>query len=391
MMNMVDVYDVQFHMSVQNKHGTGRKGNFSKEQMIMELIENINREINLSADIQTISFLSETELVILTCAGEVILYNVKSEHSEILFETNSTRGIRYLDGGFDPTAESSIYTMDDIIVVVNDYKKHGFVFNRRENYLIHFSREDYHAEISRYPVALFYRFGEPHIVYSVAWNRLHITNLTTRQVLTADKSLIKENAEQSHLDFYQKHEEGNKLFWPYEYDYFFGELILSPNHQKFLSAGWVWGSFDYCNLFDIEDFISNHRIKEINIGGWEHDHRSICFVDDETIAVLYNPYTEDGADKDTPYEIRLYHTNGEGEKGIIVLQSALKLDGAQLIYQKSAHRLCTFSPEVGLAVISMSGELVFHSPDVSIKRYDERYDQFICYDKKQFMIYQLRS
>ena len=75
------------------------------------------------------------------------------------------------------------------------------------------------------------------MIYGVAWNKIHVANLTTRQVLTADKSLIEEGAEQHH------------------FDYFFGGLTISPNGKKFLSAGWIWGSYDACAIYDIEDFI----------------------------------------------------------------------------------------------------------------------------------------
>lgn len=356
----------------------------------MNLITIFDGTVELADDIQAAELWNKTEIIILTCTGEVILYNIETNNAETLFETNPKRGIQYADGGFDPTAQSSIYTMDDIIVVVNDYKKHGFVLNRKESYLVHFSREDYHADISKYPIALFKRKDEPHMIYSTAWNKVQIVSLTTRQVLTADKSLIEENAEQRHIDFYNKHKESNKLFWPREYDYFFGELTISPNGKQFLSAGWVWGSFDGCNLFDIEDFISNHRIKDTAVGGWEHENRGICFVDDETVAVLYNPCIEDGAVKDAPYEIRMYHANGCGEKSIVKLQAPLNLDGASLCYRQAEQRFYVFSHKVGLAAISLTGDIVFHSPDFVPQQYNKTYHQFICHNKRQIGIYQMK-
>ena len=100
-------------------------------------------------------------------------------------------------------------------------------------------REDYYAEHSSYPIALFKDdSGIPHLIYSQAWNHTQIMNLDTRQVLTAAKSLIEENAEEKHLKFYAEHEESNKLLWPRSYDYFFGALSLSPNQKNFLSTGW---------------------------------------------------------------------------------------------------------------------------------------------------------
>lgn len=356
----------------------------------MNLIEKFNETINLSDDIQSASFLNENKLAILTRTGEVILYSMKTKEQEKLFETNPENGILYSDGGFDPNAQSSIYTMDDIIVVVNDYKKHGFVLNLKENYLRNFNREDYHADISKYPIALFNRGGDPHLIFGAAWNKIQIANLTTLQILTADKSLIGENAEQRQIDLFKIYGQDNKQFWPNEFDYFFGGLILSPNGKQFLSAGLAWGSFDTCYLFDIEDFISNHRIKAMHLGEWTHANRGICFVDDVTVAVLYNPCAEDDAVKDTPYEIRLYDTNGKGQKGIIKLPTLLNLDGALLFYQQTARQFYTFSSEIGLVVLSAMGEFVFHSPDFCPLQYDVRYDRFICHKKKQLAVYQIK-
>jgi hypothetical protein len=121
----------------------------------LNLVEIYNDEICLQNDIQAASLLREHEIVMLTDIGEVLLFNYKTKEQKTLFDAKKGHGFHFTDGGFDPSADSSIYTMGDIIVVVNNYKNHGYVLNRKENYLTHFSREDYYAEISKYPIALF--------------------------------------------------------------------------------------------------------------------------------------------------------------------------------------------------------------------------------------------
>ncbi len=358
----------------------------------MRFVEVFNMKMNLQDDIQTASLLNKHEAVILTNTGEVFLFNFKKQKQDKLFETNPTKGIQYSDGGFDPAAESSIYTMDDIIVVVNNYKKHGFILNRTENYLLHFSRTDYYAAISKYPIALFKNEkGQPHLIYGVDWNRLQIANLTTRQVLTATKSLIEVDAEQQHFDFYKKHKEDNKLFWPSEYDYFYGKLLMSPNGEKFLSAGWVWGSYDCCKIYDLADFISNPRISDETIGFWENNNNAICFVDNETIAVIYDPSVEEanGANKDDPHEIRLYHADGQGDKETIVLKPSLDLGGAELFYHQTNQCFYTFSEKIGTAAIALSGEIIIHQPTKFPQNYDLLHDCFICYDKDNLNVFQI--
>jgi len=356
----------------------------------LNFIELCNENLNIQDNICAVSFCNKDELVILTCTGEVLLYHLSSKKLELLFETNPNNGLKYADGGFDPTASSSIYTMDSIIVVVNDYKKHGFVLNRKEGYRLHISRGDYHANISKYPIALFEAAnGDPHLIYGVDWNHLQIANLTTRQVLTADKSLIEEDAEQRHIDFYKKHKESNKLLWPRGYDYFFARLMLSPDKKSFLSAGWVWGSCDCFNLYNIEDFITNHRIKHTVIGGWEHNDRGACFVDDETVAIVYNPQEEGESDAKNAYDLRLYHTDGQGAKGIITLNPPLNLSGAELFYRTEDQNFYVFSQKIGMAVISRSGDIMFCDSTFIPKRYDDEQNLFIDYDEKRIRIFRI--
>src|SRR5688572_21348407 len=131
------------------------------------------------------------EVVMLLSSGSVSRFNVDDRKGKYLFSVKSDMG--YSDGGFDITAKTSIYTMDEIVVVVNDYKCHGFVHYPDKYHALHLGREDYHADISTYPIALYKNEeGVPHLIFGQAWNHIQIMNLDTRQILTASKSLIEE-------------------------------------------------------------------------------------------------------------------------------------------------------------------------------------------------------
>jgi len=363
---------------------------------ILNLIEVFYGELDWQDDIQAASMYSENEIVILTCKGVVFIYNCQTRESRELFEINPEHGVQYSDGNFDPSAVSSVYTMDSVVVVTNDYKTHGFVLNQEEKYLIDLWRKDYYAEISKYPIALFRNEkDEPCLIFGEAWNHVQIANLTSRQILTADKSLIEEDAEQKHIEMQKKYKAHmNKLFWPNEYDYFYGKLLLSPDNKKFLSAGWEWGSCNCYRMYDINDFVANRRIKDVAIGRWEHNDRAVCFVNNDTIAVIHNPnldvlYQEGDLSKDSAYEIRLYHSDGRGEKSAISLTESLDLDKAELFYHQGNQCFYVFSEKIGTAVISLSGELEFHKPDFIPQKYDELHDRFVKYDKRQFSVYRL--
>ena len=87
----------------------------------MKLIEIYNCEIDLHNDISTACLFSDSEVAILTCAGDVLIYDYQNKSQRKFFDLGPKRQIGYRDGGFDATAASSIYVMDNIVVVVNDY------------------------------------------------------------------------------------------------------------------------------------------------------------------------------------------------------------------------------------------------------------------------------
>lgn len=333
------------------------------------------------------------EVVMLLSSGDVIRFNLDEQKGEQLFSVKSN--IHYTDGGFDINAPSSIYTMDEIVVLVNDYKLHGFVHYPGKYYALRLFREDYYADMSVYPIALYKNAeGIPHLIYGQAWNHIQIMNLDSRQILTAAKSLIKENAEEEHIEFYKKHSEDNKLAWPSPYDYFFGELYVSPNSKLVLSAGWAWGSCDYYNVYDIEKFISSNRITDLPIGGWEHANRASCWVDNNTIAVTYSPFMEgdDNANADTLCEIHFHKINGdtvEVERSVQVsekniLQSAMHFNSAM-------NAFIVISETDGLAVISLDGQTLFKDETLKSNKieYCSLVDSIIITGDKTISVYKI--
>lgn len=339
----------------------------------------------------TAALSNANELVMLMNSGSVIKYDIAEQKREILFSVKSS--ITYADGGFNITAASTLYTLDKIVVLVNDYKTHGFV-HYPENYTLHLYREDYYADISCYPIALFKNaLGVPHIIYAEAWNHLQIMNLDTRQVLTADKSLIEENAEEEHIKFYKKHDEANKLAWPRRYDYFFGKLLLSPYSTKFLSAGWGWGSCDFYKVYDINHFITSKRISDIDAFGGEHEGRAACWIDDNTIAIAYHPFTEGDEDVNDKsfYEIRLYKIAAD-KAGIIkkIIIKDIDIVHPHMKYNEKQNFIVVFSASVGLAIISLTGDVLYHNSNLDITDYDPKTNLFLKTEAAKVCVYELR-
>lgn len=208
----------------------------------MKLNKIYEETFNSSGSYLCAEMASADSFVVLTSDGKIYKRDLLNNSCKHLFSVRN-ESISYPNGGFDLNAECSIYTIDSIVVLVNDYKLNGVIYNPAISQNIWLYRKDYHADISQYSIALYKNeLGVPHLIYAVDWNHIQIMNLETLQVLTADKSLIVENAEQKYLDFYKSWSgPRNYLPWPSNFDYFFGQLLLSPDRTKFLSRGGVGG------------------------------------------------------------------------------------------------------------------------------------------------------
>lgn len=343
--------------------------------------------------IMTATLAAENSLIMLMSSGNVIRYNIDEQKGEHLFSVKSN--FTYEDGGFDVNAKSTIYTMDSIVVIVNDYKRHGFVHYPDKYKKLHLWRKDYHADISCYPIALFKNeLDIPHLIFSEAWNHLQIMNLDSRQILTASKSLIEENAEERHLDFYKKHKEDNKLPWPRPYDYFFGKLEMSPNNENFLSKGWAWGSSDAYNVYEVKHFMENNRIADIPIGGWEHCNRASCWVDSETVAVAYSPLEEDDEDAtgDSSQEIHFYSIkNSHSELKRKLQVKKLDIVNSKIHFNRDLNAFSLISDKQGIAIISLEGEILFYDEKLKVDIHYSDLNRLLKTDGKSVIIYKIEN
>lgn len=345
--------------------------------------------------ITAVALKNVNEMIMLLSSGVVVCFNLEERKGQKLFSVESH--FTYEDGGFDPKAKSTIYTLDEIVVVVNDFKRHGII-HYPDNYdTLRLWRKDDKTGITNYPIALFKNDnGVPNLIYGVDWNHIQILNLDTRQILTADKSLIEENAEQRHISFYENREEESKYEWPTPYDYFYGKLFMSPNQKKFISAGWIWGSNDNYNIYDIDNFLSTHRISCLNIGGWEHEDRGVCWIDDATIAVTYNPLIDDdeeeNTDRNRPIEIHFYKIHED--KVVLdrkVQVSEKNIFKAKLYFDPKINSLISLSEKSGLHVISLNGEILYQDENLNGENinFNLELSSFIKIEDKTVSIFKL--
>ncbi|MCX2680049.1 hypothetical protein OOZ15_08880 [Galbibacter sp. EGI 63066] len=348
---------------------------------------------NTDETIKAAALSAPNELVMLMSSGLMLRYKIDADKTTPLFSVKN--GIQYSDGCFDIDDPVSIYTINDIVVVVNDFKCHGYIHHPGKYEALHFGRTDCHANITQYPIALFKNKEEvPHLIYSEEWNHLQIINLDTLHILTAAKSLIEEGAEQRHLELQEKYKINNTIKWPRAYDYFYGRLEMSPDQQHFLSAGWIWGSNDSYCVYNVDDFIHNHRITDKLLDIWEHCNRPACWVDNETVAVVYNASEEGEEEVNSETrvndEIHFYKINSDKPE----LKRKVSVDNfnafyAKIYFSKDLHAFVLVPNEKGLAVLSLDGEVLLHDKEVFINTYNPDLNMGISWEDQTINIYQI--
>ncbi|MCX2680050.1 hypothetical protein OOZ15_08885 [Galbibacter sp. EGI 63066] len=349
-------------------------------------------EITLKTDdiIKTATLSAPNELVMLMSSGDVVRHKIKEEETETLF-TIASKHVVYSDGGFDINAPSTLYTLDDIVVVVNDYKCHGYIHYPGKYHLMHIFRKDYHARASKFPIALYKNeSGIPHMIYAVGWNHLQIMNLDTRMLLTATKSLIEVDAEEKHWDVYGAENFSDMNPWPRTYDYFYGRLEMSPDKQHFLSAGWIWGSFDLYNVYNVHNFINNNRISYKDVYAGEHCDRPVCWVSNNTVAVGHFDYDENK--KKWHDEIHFYKIDDKESEFVRKIKvEGFELSKSEIYFCKALNAIVLVGDEKGLAIFSLNGEIWFHDKEIEIDTYNPDLNLCLQWEDKTVKVYQIEA
>jgi hypothetical protein len=177
---------------------------------------------------------------------------------------------------------------------VEDYGLAGIVIDRKDSRKLHLSREDYHSENCRFPIAFIEHEGELLLVHGTEWNRIDFTRLRDFTLLTP-REVTKENG----------------------IDYFLSSLFVSPKHKQFASNGWVWQPMDRIQVYDVKDFFSQYDKASCALEWFENQtgynwDRPACFIDEGILAVAHNP--NEGGNIKTPGVIELYDTTKKLEK-----------------------------------------------------------------------------
>lgn len=339
----------------------------------MKLIPTASWHFEQIENILTANFADNASIVFIGNTGEVFRFSITDNTYSPLFSMEKSLEY-YSDETFSPDTAKMLYCHENIVVAANTFGTKAVLHITGKHHSIVLHREDYHAKITKFPIGIFKdSTGTNHLIYGTGWNRVEIMNMDTLQILTAAKSVIEQDAEKRYM-IPSTNLPAHSNPWPSKFDYFYGAIAVSPNQKRFISMGWVWGSNDSFYIFDIDDFISNPRITFTSTDAWEHNDRTTCWIDDNRIAVAINPYEDNEEDglKESPCQIYIYRVDSNSP----YIETKVVVPGHYIIkttmhYLHDSNAFLLYGATTGVLIVSLSGEILLHEPDVRPVNYNE--------------------
>lgn len=165
---------------------------------------------------------------------------------------------------------SKISPSERFCVIGSKYGQFGIVIDLELNEIIlELSRGGYCVEHCYWAIEFFELNNQEYLIHNTDWNRLDITNLNTKEVITKRK--IPEHTE------------------PHYLDYFHSGISVSPNKEWIVDNGWHWHPWGVLTAWSLEKWLDN--IWESEDGESKFDitsaayfwDRPICWSDDNTV------------------------------------------------------------------------------------------------------------
>lgn len=175
---------------------------------------------------------------------------------------------------------------DRYIAITNKYGQYGAIYDTKTgNILLKLDRKTYHIEQTYFPIAFFEQDSVTYLIHGINWNKLELTEIPSGKTLS-ERAVIEHDVDDDRY-----------------LDYFYGELHISPNNKTFLSSGWVWQPVSVLRFTDLQKWFSEPYQPEMPHNGdrqfWSYYwDRALCWIDDETVAFLYDPLEEGDLDEE---------------------------------------------------------------------------------------------
>ena len=173
------------------------------------------------------------------------------------------------------------------------------------------SREDYHANVSAWPLAMVRHEGRDVLITSTAWNRLEALELPSL-VRLAPK------------------EAESKL------DYFWGQASVSADGRRLASFGWFWHPVGALRTLDVAAWLSTGvdppaELFPAQFAEWWDD--SVCWLDDGRVAMRGQPTASADEIFDAPEGVAVVDLATQAVQRYFpgVSPSELAFDGTHLV------------------------------------------------------------
>ena len=290
-------------------------------------------------------------------------------------ETEKITSLNLTNIDFDQPISIQLSPSDTMISIVNTNGRYGYVYDlNKKGIVLNLDRKAYQINHSTFPVNFIQLNNQDYLVHASEWNHLDLYDFTLNKNITQRDS--------------NKHGESQYL------DYFYSQLHVSPKASWILSSGWVWHPVSGLKFIDLNSWL-NSSINEpersngadFSICSYYWD-RALCWVDDNTIAYLYDPREEDldeaerkdlQFDIDTSYII-IYDVQNSKIKQKIIFSGFSQntcfepTPDCRIYYNGS---LIISSQKNGTYVLNLkSGEIILENSNTILDQYNSNNDVF---------------
>ncbi|MCM3170856.1 hypothetical protein [Paenibacillus sp. MER 99-2] len=149
-----------------------------------------------------------------------------------------------------------------VAAVSNVYGQHAAVYDLLDGKeILQLSRDDYHYDVSTYPLSFAYIDQRLILVHGTEWNRLDLTDVLLGESLTVRHTPIHHNDSSQNTDEPDTSE--------HYLDYFHGKLSVSPDQKWIVDSGWVWAPLGITRSWSLENWLSH--VWESEDGSSIHD------------------------------------------------------------------------------------------------------------------------
>lgn len=137
-----------------------------------------------------------------------------------------------------------------VAAVSNVYGQYAAVYDLLDGKeILQLSRDDYHYDVSTYPLSFACIDQRIILIHGTEWNRLDLTDILRGTSLTVRPTPKYNNDSSQNTD-----EPGTSKHY---LDYFHGKLSVSPDQKWIVDSGWVWAPLGIARSWSLENWLKH--------------------------------------------------------------------------------------------------------------------------------------